>query len=63
MRAPGVERVRWEVDGRVVAEPGPPFDASIPLEPGEHTVRVSARSVERELGDQISILVTEGASR
>ncbi|MCK6530627.1 penicillin-binding protein 1C [Myxococcota bacterium] len=39
---PGTDAVRWTVDGREIASPGPPFDARWPLRRGTHRVVMRA---------------------
>ncbi|HJL19312.1 MAG TPA: penicillin-binding protein 1C [Sandaracinaceae bacterium LLY-WYZ-13_1] len=40
----GTARVRWEVDGRVVAEPAAPFEAFWAPSPGPHRIRAVAET-------------------
>ena len=47
VRSAKAERVRWEVDGKMIAELHAPFTAGWAIEPGEHSVRAVALSDEK----------------
>jgi penicillin-binding protein 1C len=55
-------RVRWEIDGRPLAEVGAPFSTDWRIEPGEHHVRASAlRSSGEVLAvHEVFVVVKEG---
>ena len=60
VRAPGVESVRWEVDGVLLADARAPFDASLPLVPGAHRIRAV---LPDGASDEIAVHVVDGAAR
>jgi hypothetical protein len=60
VRAPGVETVRWEVDGALLAEVRAPFDASLPLVPGTHRIRAV---LPDGTSDELAIHAVDGAHR
>ena len=62
VRSPQAERVRWEVDGRLIAERPAPFSADWSIEPGVHAVRAVAlgRSNEVIAAHEVRVVVEEG---
>jgi penicillin-binding protein 1C len=62
VRSPDAERVRWEVDGRAIAERPAPFSADWSIEPGSHAVRAVALGSKSEViaTHEVRIVVEEG---
>jgi penicillin-binding protein 1C len=62
VRSTKAERVRWEVDGRPIAERAAPFSADWAIEPGSHEVRAVALGPLNEViaAHEIRIVVEEG---
>jgi penicillin-binding protein 1C len=62
VRSPEAQRVRWEVDGRQIAERSVPFSADWSIEPGSHAVRAVALGPRNEViaAHEVHIVVEEG---
>lgn len=60
--ASNTDRLRWEVDGEIVAEVGAPFTASVPLVAGTHHVLVRSLAEGGTLFAEATISVIEGTA-